>query len=274
MQNPAPLARDYARKTTRAVRAAWKSGDREILADVVSIRRAVLLNRLGLSVTPTVFGRPLACSSVSALAYAYDDVVLTGQYDVELTAERPFILDCGANIGLSVLYFRHRYPAAEIVAFEPAPQAFDALARNTAGLDGIRVVNTALGSHDGELEIWTAGDTMHAGVHQRAGVTQKESVSLSRLSAFVDRSVDLLKLDVEGAETQVLQELDDTGALRRVDTMVIEYHHHLGDQTLGGFLSLLENAGFDHQVATLETTPLLPPRSFQDVHILARRVES
>jgi hypothetical protein len=92
------------------------------------------------------------------------------------------------------------------------------------------------------------------------------------LSTLLPDSVDLLKLDVEGAEGDVLDDLVQTGALDRVAEVVMEYHHHLDDQDrLGGVLSLLERAGFGYQVATAENHAILGAGSFQDVLLYAYR---
>jgi hypothetical protein len=66
--------------------------------------------------------------------------------------------------------------------------------------------------------------------------------------------VDLLKLDVEGVETEVLLELRDSGALEKVSEIIAEYHHHLrnDDDRLSEFLGLLEDASFGYQVTHID----------------------
>jgi hypothetical protein len=81
--------------------------------------------------------------------------------------------------------------------------------------------------------------------------------------------VDLLKLDVEGAEHEVLEDLMSSGSLARVERMAIEYHHHLapGDDRLAGFLNRLEASGFTY---LLEAGPKPgDPGQFQDIMIHA-----
>lgn len=58
------------------------------------------------------------------------EIFLKRVYEVELSAPAPFIIDCGSNIGLSVLYFKGQYADAEIVAFEPDARAFAKLQAN------------------------------------------------------------------------------------------------------------------------------------------------
>jgi hypothetical protein len=96
-----------------------------------------------------------------------------------------------------------------------------------------------------------------------------------RLSQFLDEDVDLLKLDVEGAEDEVLEELIETSVIARVDQLVAEYHHHL-DPTrdlLDRFLGRLRSQGFDYHVSAVERISNRETRgpAFQDVLVHAYR---
>jgi FkbM family methyltransferase len=272
MRNPMPFLREYPRVTAQALRAAKGTGDHQLLADAARMRRDALLDRIGVQVRPQLFGRPIACSNVRSLAFAFQDVVLSGHYAVDLGIPGPRIIDCGANIGLSVLYFHHRYPGARITAFEPAPGAFQNLKHNTAGIDHLRLECAAVGGRDSKMEMWIEDDSMHAGAYHREGVTQRAMVPVKRLSPYIDQPVDLLKLDVEGAESDVLHELEASRALGNVKAMVVEFHHNLGPPHLGAVLSLLERAGFGYQLATQPNSPIKPVDDFEDIHIYARRL--
>lgn len=271
MRNPLPLLREYPRAAVRAISAARHTKDLRLITDAVRLRCSALLSRLGVSTTSSVFGQRIVCSDINALVFAHYDVVLSGHYAVSLDTPAPYIIDCGANIGLSVLYFAHQFPGATITAFEPAPEAFAALRQNTAGWERVHTIRAAIGADDGTMDLWTQNDSMHAGVYRRRGVHTAVSVPVLKLSAFVTRDVDLLKLDIEGAESEVLRELSDAGVLRFVKAMIVEYHHHLGPQCLSEFLAMLEDAHFSYQIATGESSPIMPPGTFQDVHIYATR---
>jgi FkbM family methyltransferase len=97
-------------------------------------------------------------------------------------------------------------------------------------------------------------------------------VEARKLSGFVERDVDFLKLDVEGAEGRVLQDLSESGKLRRVRRMAIEYHHRIpGERSaLSGFLKILEENGFEYQLAA-SGFPDPSALRFQDVMIYAQQ---
>lgn len=83
----------------------------------------------------------------------------------------------------------------------------------------------------------------------------KVKVKAMRLSSLLDCDVDFLKMDIEGAEQQVLEEAPPSATLRRVRTMAIEYHHHISpkDDALAKFLRILEDHGFGYQLRELRS---------------------
>jgi FkbM family methyltransferase len=68
---------------------------------------------------------------------------------VELPATPQAIIDLGAHVGMSVLYFRERYPAARILAVEPNPANFAKLERNVGGLPDVELRPVAAGGEPG-----------------------------------------------------------------------------------------------------------------------------
>jgi hypothetical protein len=97
-------------------------------------------------------------------------------------------------------------------------------------------------------------------------------VPARRLSTYIDQDVDLLKLDVEGAELRVLRELADSGKISRIRQMIVEYHHKIPGESsaMSHLLRILEEHGFEYQVAA-SGFPLAQPEHFQDIMIYAYR---
>jgi hypothetical protein len=99
-------------------------------------------------------------------------------------------------------------------------------------------------------------------------------VEAVRLSRYVDEPIDLLKLDVQGAEYAVLSGLEATNALRHASQMVVEYHHHerSNEDSLSELFVLLEHTGFGYQLpATRKLGRPWTPHTFQDVLAYAYR---
>ena len=97
-------------------------------------------------------------------------------------------------------------------------------------------------------------------------------VPARRLSEFISSEVDLLKVDIEGAEEIVMTELASSGMLSRVKRLHLEYHHHIEDSAdkLSQMLKLIEENGFGYQLRT-DATPWPAERTFQDISIYCYR---
>jgi FkbM family methyltransferase len=212
-----------------------------------------------------------------ALYFLYREIFARQSYFFEAATARPFILDCGANIGMAVLYFKWLYPDSEVWAFEPEPRTFSTLERNVARnhLTNVRLHNIALWDNDGDLELTVPGNqpgSLLASVSKNRTVGVPVTVRSARLSSFIERQVDFLKIDVEGAELHVLGDLAETGKLSLIRQMVIEYHHNLPDEppAMSRLIRLLEDCGFSYQVSAW-CFPVTTRSQFQDILIGARK---
>lgn len=179
-------------------------------------------------------GLMVFASSKMETRFLHDEIFRAGCYDHVELPQRPLVVDAGANIGMFALYIKRRYPAAEILAFEPAPESATVLRQNIQlhGLAGITVHEVALGSQPEKTAPFTyypsspgsstrypeqtgparaaVGRIFSDRVAERLYRGREITVPVERLSAFLaaGRPVDLLKIDVEGAELDVLQSID------------------------------------------------------------------
>jgi FkbM family methyltransferase len=209
-------------------------------------------------------------------ALLLEEVFIRQQYDAPLEGERPRIVDCGANIGFTVLFFKARHPHARILAFEPNPTAFALLEKNVEGngLTDVQLVNQGVAADEGTMHVFDDADepgSMIARVlHEPSG--RGPAVEMTRLSSWLDEPVDLLKLDIEDAEFEVLEELRAADKLRLVRQMIIEYHHHrtAGDDRFASSLSRLESDGYGYELLVQSPLPFERDR-FQSVHVYAYR---
>ena len=141
------------------------------------------------------------------------------------------------------------------------------------GFEDVTLVNKAVSNTEGVVEFYSDPQGPGAGtgsVVPKRNSTQPLRVPSVRLSEYVDKPVDLLKIDIEGAESQVIGELVESGKSNFIRQMAIEYHHHLdpGEDRLADFLGFLESGGFGYQVRGDVRTPMQPGR-FQDVMVYA-----
>jgi FkbM family methyltransferase len=169
-------------------------------------------------------------------------------YEFETESAKPYIIDCGANLGLSVYYFSKLYPTAEIVAFEPEEAIFNVLDANlkTYQLKNVTAYKKAVWDSETTLEFFT--DKGMGGSVTNVFSKQKPTlIETLMLSSFMNKKVDMLKMDIEGAEYTVLKSC--AHLLKNVQHLFVEYHSFINKpQQLDDLLLLLKNAGFRYHL--------------------------
>lgn len=211
------------------------------------------------------------------VVHLYREIFVHGTYYFRSASSNPVIFDCGANIGVATLFFKSLYPAAKLECFEPDPRSFDLLEHNVAtnNLQDVTLHKVALWDEDTDVQFFTDSANpgsllMSTNAHRLSG--SPISVPARRLSSFITGDVDFLKLDVEGAELRVLQELAHSGKIGCIRQMVVEYHHKIPGEpsAMSSFLHVLEESGFEYQIVTYGFSVAVPER-FQDIMVYAYR---
>jgi FkbM family methyltransferase len=197
----------------------------------------------------------------------YKDIFRKRVYHFEAERPDPYILDCGSNIGMSILYFKRAYPRARILGFEPDPVVYPYLEENVSGnhLSDVTVKRAAVAGREGMLTFYSDGkyEACLADHLPSGGVPagwQKMEVPCVLLRDFLGEPVDLLKMNIEGAEHEVLTACADR--LRMIREMIVEYHHLPGlPRTLHQILGLLHEQGFEYLVNDFDplTNPAAQP---------------
>jgi FkbM family methyltransferase len=200
-----------------------------------------------------LFGFEVEGSSYKLLLQLFKEMFLAEPYAFEPHTATPLLIDGGANIGMSVVYFKKHFPQARILAFEPSPDAFRLLARNVAAnnLAGVELYNVALAPTAGELPFYTEADgaTLNGSLRPYAAGVHTVRVPAQRLADYLPPAtpIDLLKLDVEGAEPGILADLAQAGLLTRFHHVLVEYHYPIGtaeSPQLAACLQTFSDQGF------------------------------
>jgi FkbM family methyltransferase len=224
-----------------------------------------------------MLGLEISAFHRSTIAFLYREIFARQNYLFRANSESPVVFDCGANLGMATLYFKWLYPKARIQSFEPDPNTFHLLEKNVTDnqLTDVTTHNCALWDANGSVEFFVDPSVpgsllMSTDKSRIKGLTIQ--VPSRRLSEFIHGPIDLLKLDVEGAEHRVLYDLVSSGKIESVRQMVIEYHHHIGSQRsrLADFLQQLEQSGFDYQING-SLLPVSATGVYQDILIVAYR---
>jgi FkbM family methyltransferase len=175
--------------------------------------------------------------------WQFKEIFTDEAYKFHASSPMPVIYDCGANVGTSCLYFKELYPQARIIAFEADPSIAELLKKNLESnhVSGVEVISKAVWVDEKGIEIGLEGAD-GASVYNQGKKTHILSVRLKDLIE-AEKQIDLLKIDIEGAEAQVLE--DCKGSLENIQHIFIEYHAYLNQpQTLDRILSILSQNRF------------------------------
>lgn len=159
-----------------------------------------------------------------------------------VTERARWIIDAGANVGYATRWLADTYPGATVIAIEPDRANVELLRRNVAGRDNVTVLEAALGTEVGSIELFDVGEgpwsyrVGAAGADGGTSVREVPCVSIESLMADfgIDR-IDYLKVDIEGAELELFQDAERW--IDRVDAVAVELHDRFRPGCTRAFLN-------------------------------------
>ena len=218
-----------------------------------------------------LFNKSLYFYSATELLHGLKEIFIEHIYKQEL-CETPYIIDCGANIGMSVIYMKELYPKSQIIAFEPDEINYSLLEKNVASFDysDITLFKEAIWKENTTL-LFSNESSMGSKIEIGGSYKSKE-VKAIRLKDYLIKEVDFLKIDIEGAEYEVLCDIADK--LNMVKNMFLEYHGTFSQNSeLVEMIQIVKNAGFNFYIkeaAPIYETPFFRvknPNTCYDVQL-------
>jgi len=215
-----------------------------------------------------LFGYDIHSTNSDALMHLVNEIFVQLSYYVPIRGGSPIIFDIGGNIGIATLFFKKIFPHSTVYCFEPDPQTFTLLQRNIIGnkLNNVFSFNAGVSDFSGTAKLyvppWSNGSSslfqekiaIEAGYADRCqpGITlssEEKDIAMMRCSEFIrDRGIehiDLMKIDAEGAEERIFNDLRDS--LGMIDMIIFEHHYakdFLQRNSLARIIAILEEAGF------------------------------
>ncbi len=203
-------------------------------------------------------GLSIYCHDLLSFYMAAKDIFLQRIYEFKCDSAEPTVIDGGGHIGLFTLMVKKLYPDARITVFEPDHESLYLLRKNISEnkLKGVEVVEAGLFNRDGEI----AFNSDHSDGSSISRGEGASSICVTSLRPFLEKGVDFLKLNIEGAELEVLSDCQDL--LPEIRQIVIEYHGfpEIG-QRLHEILAILDRSGFRYMVHDFDkiTNPATKP---------------
>lgn len=199
--------------------------------------------------TEELFDEPMHIADGVSFFASYHEIIVDEIYRFQSDSTVPRIVDCGAHCGLSIVYFKRLFPAAHITAVEADPYIFALLQHNIRQrkIRDVTLINKALAIQPGKITFHREG--ADAGrIHELAGAIEVLTVPAITLDELLTERVELLKIDIEGAESDVIC---GSSRLHMVDQMMVEYHSFADTpQSLHRLLTKLSESGFRYQLQT------------------------
>jgi FkbM family methyltransferase len=189
--------------------------------------------RLKLSKGITLFVRNFPSSDVKVLLQVWGVQEYKGAIDKLQTIYSNInplkMIDAGANVGYTSVYFKTKFPNASIVAIEPASINFSCLQKNIEvnDLTNVQLENCALWHKKAFLQIEQSLDPGNewAFTVKEAPVNGIESIGIREIMGKMNwREVDVVKMDIEGAEKYFFVQGDENNWLDDIKFIIIEVH--------------------------------------------------
>lgn len=194
--------------------------------------------------TQSMFGYKVYIDNYSDFFWIFREIFIDEEYYFKALDNTPYIVDCGGNIGLTTIYFKWLYPKAKILVFEPEEENIKLIKKNIFGnsLKNVELVEKAIGSQVKEITLY--GNRILSTIHEDLIEEQhklnssdrehKSVIGVDLLSNYLEKNVfiDYLKMDIEGAEAEVISDLKKNNLIPNIRKIGMEYHMFAADKNL------------------------------------------
>lgn len=204
-----------------------------------------------------LYGKKFQFTDHKMFLTIFEEIIEHEEYWFACENKQPLIIDCGSNIGLSIVYFKNLYPDAHIIGFEPVDHLRTICEQNIKnyGYKNVTIEPVGLFKTAGTAKMNINKNALAGSIdglrsHLDSNSTHSVDVKTELLSSYINEDeVDFLKLDIEGAEYDVIKELGDK--LKLIKRLFCEFHMD-DEKSASNFqklLGILSKAGFVYSFA-------------------------
>jgi FkbM family methyltransferase len=197
-------------------------------------------------------GLKLRIPDAPSFLFSYKEIFNEEVYFFKSKKKNLYVIDAGANIGLSTIYFKKLYPNAEILAFEADPKIAEFFIQNMSSngiTDDITLIKKALHTDSGLYLSFSSEGADAGSLSKEKNRLTDIQVETVKLSDYINKTVDYLKIDIEGSEYNVIKDIEPK--MHLIGRMFIEYHSFVGqEQNLHEILGILSKNNFRYYLDT------------------------
>lgn len=220
-------------------------------------------------------GRPVHLRKGTTDFCVFRQVMVFEQYKIKKLPKEDVrvIVDLGSNIGLSVLYFKARYPNATVIAVEPDQENYDLMIKNVAGVPGVQCLNNAIWNSSKVLGVFDSGGGEYSYLVKEESEEVKATVRSITINDIMEQfnlsKIDLLKIDIEGSEKELFS-ANYQSWLQNVDCIVIELHDWFRPGCAAAFFRAISGRDYtfsyhgENITIVFDKAPIVPDQLMED----------
>lgn len=188
------------------------------------------------------------------------DMFINTSHFFDSKKNSPFIIDCGANIGIATLYFKYLYPNSKIECYEPDPLTFEILTKNIEenNLKDVKLFCKAVSNKNGKTffysQVGIIGSPLNSLFKSQlpSKNMNKFKVDLFKFEKKNFGEIEYIKMDIEGSEGSVFESFDNENFLNIVKNICLEYHYdtNISSNKLSNILNILEKNNFEYTISS------------------------
>jgi FkbM family methyltransferase len=177
----------------------------------------------------------------------FESVMVQHGYEIDYGLSPKVIFDCGANIGLTTVFYANRFPEAKIISIEPEADNFALLKKNTEHYPNVHIYQNGLWNKATSLKVEDKGfgewGFMASEVPEGTHGAVKTVTIPDLMHQQECNEIDILKIDIEGSEKELFESNYETW-LSKVKVLVIELHDRMREGASLSFFRALTKYHF------------------------------
>jgi len=164
--------------------------------------------------------------------HIFNQIFIRDEVNFGYTNDPKIIVDCGANIGLSTLYFKRQFPNSHIISIEPEFSNFNLMKKNTKNYNKINCLHAAVWNQNTKVNVIDTGEGVASFITKEVENTgniieQTNAFTLTEIiSKFNISFIDLVKMDIEGSEYELFDYKPEAWT-ERINMLALELHENL-----------------------------------------------
>ena len=160
----------------------------------------------------------------------FEEIFLSNIYNINLPIEPKTIVDAGANIGLASTFFKLKYPSSQIIAIEIEKSNVEMIVKNTSSFNNITVLERALFNKNAFFKIEDPYNATNSFQIKEVSESENFDIQSVTLDEILEtnnwETIDVLKIDIEGAEKQLFEKNYENW-LPKTKIIMVETHDRM-----------------------------------------------